>query len=333
MSTNILKKRRTSVVTLMLTLASILLWGISTQSCSNEQLFDDNSFKSDENISEIVGITEVGIGDFKNWFNLQQIKSGLVEKKNLDLDSTEIKLMPDGKSKKITFIIYQGKNSLGNDSVRELHIAYVGNNFIGGIMAFSFNGKERALVDQYDFKDRLEREWEYYAPRKVFSLLKIYSIGRGQIRLKTRSEDDGQPCTFEVEPNTSTPLYFENGDPNPDAYNCHTYIWGPPQPSDPYYNITHDSIRPSWNNYPNIAGSGWSEVSTPQVGDRWVSFTHDIVFGENLPWHSAEIVEVIDGDVTKVRAKCGDAEIRIYDPDCDDYVGYFTNILKYYRES
>lgn len=43
-------------------------------------------------------------------------------------------------------------------------------------------------------------------------------------------------------------------------------------------------------------------------------------------------VKFANGVVTKVRAKCGDAEIRIYDPECDDYVGYFTNILKYYRE-
>jgi len=237
--------------------------------------------------------------------------------------------MPDGKSTKVTFVIYQGKNSLGNDSIRELHIAYVRNIFMGGVMAFSFNSKERARVEQYDFKDRLEREWEYYEPRQVFSLLKIYSIERGQIRLKTRSEDDGQPCTFEADSTTSTPLHFENGDPNPEAYNCHTYIWGKPKDTDPFF----DKTLPNWNNWPDIAGSGWSEVSAPQVGDRWVSFTHDIIYGENLPWHSAEIVEVIDGVITKVRAKCGDAEIRIYDPDCDDYVGYFTNILKYYRES
>jgi len=316
------------IPTLVLTLASLIFLGIFTQSCSNEELFDNRSFDIESKISS----SEMGIDDFKNWFNSQQIEIGFVEKDRIDWDNAEIKLMPDGKSTKVSFAIYQCKNSSGNDSIRELHIAYVRNIFMGGVMAFSFNSKKRAYVEQYDLKGQLEREWMYYAPKQVFSLLKIYPNGASQVRLKLRSEDEGCPGETE-KPNSATPSTID-GNPNSEAYNCHYYVWGPYQETgDPLFDeACIEPGYPKWNNWPIIAGSGWSEVSTPQVGDRWVSFTDDIVNGENLPWHSAKIIEVTNGKVTKVEAKCGYGGIWTYDPECDKYVGYTTNMLKYYRE-
>ena len=90
-------------------------------------------------------------------------------------------------------------------------------------MAFSFNSKKRAYVEQYDLKGQLEREWMYYAPKQVFSLLKIYPDGASQVRLKLRSEDDGYPGETE-KPNSTTP-YTIDGNPNSEAYICH-YLYG-----------------------------------------------------------------------------------------------------------
>jgi hypothetical protein len=318
---SIIKNQRVRIFRVGIALLSLVVASVFMQGCS-----------SSEEEANFIDHSELETADFRNWFNSQQIESGLVEKNGLNWDNAEIKLMPDGKSKKVTFIIYQGENSLGNDSIRELHIAYVRNSFMGGIMAFSYSSKVRARVEQYDLKDQLEREWAYYVPKQVFSLLKIYPNRGSIVRLKLGSENDGCPGEIEIA-NSATPYINNDGTSNPDAFNCHAYIWGPLQPTDPNYAIANEPGYPLWNNWPNIADSGWSEVSTPQVGDRWVSFTDDIVNGENLPWHSARVVEVINGKVTKVEAKCGDGGIWIYDPECNKYVGYTTNILKYYHSN
>lgn len=327
MNTNILKNRTTRITTLVLTLASLIFLGIFTQSCSNEELFDSRSFDIENGTSNI---SEIGIGDFKNWFNSQQIESELVEKKKLDWDNAEIKLMPDGKSTKVTFTIYQGRNSSGNDSIRELHIAYVGNSFMGGIMAFSYNSKKSARVDYYNLSGRLLQEWAYYAPKQVYSLLKIYPNEGSLVRLKSSTEED-DPCTFDVDSNSRTPYYI-NGIANSNASNCHTHVFGVSQPTDPMYSDSFNPNFPLCNNYPNIDPSVYSEVSTPQVGDIWVSFGKTTLLGNDTRIHSAFVKEVIDGKITKVEGKCGEDEVKIYDPDCGQYLHYKTDRIKYYRE-
>jgi hypothetical protein len=278
------------------------------------------------------------VADFSNWLKSQEIERGLIEEKELNWDNVEIKLMPDGKSKKISFLIYQGTNSLGNDSIRELHIAYVRNRFMGGVMVFSFHHKECARYMYYDLSGQLSEEGEYYAPKQIYMALNPYStpysVEWAKVRLKSGSEGETEGETdcenIVIVNGTKTPLRI-NGKLNPAAYNCHTHVWGPPAPGPaPCYN---DSIS-QWNYCPDIAGSGWSEVSTPQVGDRWVSFKDDPTFGENAAWHSAKVLEVIDDKVTRVEAKMGDNEILYYNPDCTtEYFRYYkTDNIKYYRQ-
>ncbi len=324
MNTNILKNRTTRITTLVLTLASLIFLGIFTQSCSNEELFDSRSFDIENGTSNI---SEIGIGDFKNWFNSQQIESELVEKNKLNWDNAEIKLLRDGQSLEISFEIYKGKNLLGNDSIRELHLAYVGNSFMGGIMAYSFYSRERAFVDFYNLSDQLFLEGMYYEPNQVYSILKAYSVERTNVRLKSGSEDD--PCPSDDEPNSATPMVNEDNTINPQAYNCHYWVWGAGTSVES--NPCYEPGYPKWNNCPNISGSGWSEVSTPQVGDRWVSYANLIGVGV-VAYHSAIVEEVIDGKITKLKAKMGQGPISTYDPDCPKFAGYNTNAIKYYRE-
>jgi len=105
MNTNSLKNRRMRIPTLVLTLASLIFLGIFTQSCSNEELFDNRSFDIESKISS----SEMGIDDFKNWFNSQQIEIGFVEKDRLNWDNAEIKLMPDGKTRKLHLLFIKAR--------------------------------------------------------------------------------------------------------------------------------------------------------------------------------------------------------------------------------
>jgi hypothetical protein len=232
-----------------------------------------------------------------------------------------MKLMPDGKSTQVSFEIYKGKNSLGNDSIIELHIANVKNSFVGGVKVFSYYNKENAHANYYGLNGQILEEGNYYAPKRIYSLLKRYSLEESQVRLKSGSESNDPCSTTNWISNTGTP--YED---NPYAYNCHAYVWGFLSSDNPYYQSDH----PYWNDYPDIAGSGYSQVSTPQVGDRWVSYSYVSGFG-SIALHSAFVVEVINGKVTKVRAKCGDANLCVYNPDCSDFSGYMTDDVRYYR--
>ncbi|MDR1582979.1 MAG: hypothetical protein LBS55_06935 [Prevotellaceae bacterium] len=64
---------------------------------------------------------------------------------------------------------------------------------------------------------------------------------------------------------------------------------------------------------------------TPQVGDRWVSYFYVSNFGD-VALHGAIVVEVTNGQVTKVRAKCGHQGIYTYDPACNEplFAAYMT---------
>jgi hypothetical protein len=234
--------------------------------------------------------------------------------------------MRDGNSKQVSLEIYKGKNSLGNDSIIELHVAYVKNSFRGGVKVYSFYNEEYAHAEYYSLSGQILQEGEYYAPKQLYMLLKRYTVERGIVRLKSGNESN-DPCTYAADPTSLTPQKI-NGNWNPDAYNCHAYVWGYLSSDDPCYNPN----LPLWNNCPDISGSGYSQVSTPQVGDRWVSYGDDPYWGDDAPIHSAIVREVKNGKVTKLEAKCGDAEIRIYNPDCDEYALYMTNDVKYYRQ-
>jgi hypothetical protein len=67
-----------------------------------------------------------------------------------------------------------------------------------------------------------------------------------------------------------------------------------------------------------------------QLGDRWVSYGNDPGMGY-VPIHSAIVMEVTNGVVTKVKAKCGYGNICTYNPNCSTFNGYMTNDVRYYR--
>jgi hypothetical protein len=263
---NINKKIR--IFSLVMVLASVIAVGIFMQSCSSER--EEISFD----------YSELEITDFKNWLKSQEITNEFIGDQELNWDNVKMKPMPDGGSTQVSFEIYNGENSLGNDSIRELQIAYVKNSFVGGVKIFSFYDKENAHVKCYSLSGQILEEGIYYAP-------------------------------------------------NPAAYNCHAYVWGTLSSNAPCYNPNY----PQWNNCPNISGSGYSQVSMPQAGDRWVSYGSVSGWGY-VPVHSAIVVEVTNGQVTKVRAKCGEQGIYIYNPNCDAplFASYKTNDIKYYRK-
>jgi hypothetical protein len=287
--------------------------------------------QQEDPIVDVIGNTDnssLEIADFKNWFNSQGIVSEFTGKQEPDWNKAELKLLPDGKCLEVSIEIYKGKNTLGNDSIRKLLIANVKNSFTGGVKVFSFYNEENADTKYYSLSGQILEEGEYYAPKQLYVLLKRYTDeeGRGIVRLKIGNESNDDPCqSVGIVPGSATPKYI-NGFTNPNAYNCHTYVWGTLSSNDPCYNPT----TPLWNNCPNIAGSGYSQVSTPQVDDRWVSYGYVSNRGY-VPIHSAIVIEVKNGKVTKLLAKCGYGEIRLYDPDCPDYEEYMTDDVKYYR--
>jgi hypothetical protein len=296
----------------------MIFTGCFMTGCQQEDLIVDVIGKTDNSSLEIA--------DFKNWFNSQGIVSEFTGKQELDWGNAEIKLMRDGNSQQVSFEIYKGKNSLGNDSIRELQIAYVNNRFTGGVKIFSFYNEENAHAGYYSLSGRILEEGKYYAPKQLYMLLKRYADEGGRVRLKTGNESNN-PCTYAADPASATPQIID-GNWNPNAYNCHAYVWGYLSSNDPCY----DSNLPLWNDCPDISGSGYSQVSgAPKAGDRWVSWGYVSDVGI-WPIHSAIVREVKNGKVTKVEAKCGDAEIRVYDPDCIEYASYMTNNVKYYRK-
>jgi hypothetical protein len=299
----------------------LLLCTVLFNSCNNE----DYNIVENGNIIENTDNSSLEISDFKNWFESQKVVKGLIGKQEPDWSMAELKLLPDGRSLQVSIEIYKGKNSLGNDSIRELQIMNVKNEYIGGIKAFSFFNKESANTKYYNFNGQILEEGEYYAPKQLYILLKRYTDEWSQVRLKSGSESD--PCgVIQVLNGTATPGKI-NGVDNPKAYNCHAYVWGYLSSNDPCYR----SSQPLWNNCPNISGSGYSRVTSPQIGDRWVSYGSVSGWGYTTV-HSAIIMEVKNGRVTKVRAKCGDGPIYIYNPDCNTFKGYMTNDVRYYRK-
>jgi hypothetical protein len=290
---------------------------------------EDYDIIGNDNFIENIDNSSLEIGDFKNWFESQKVVKGLIGEQEPDWDNAEIKLMPDGNSSLVAIEIYKGKNSLGNDSIIELQIAYVKNSFIGGVKVFSFYNQEYAHANYYNLSGKILEEGKYYAPKQLYSLFKRYTVKGTQVRLKSGSTETNDPCAGTgLVPNSATPQYNEDGSINSGAYNCHYYVWGSLSSSSPYY----DPSTPKWNNFPDIAGSGYSQVSTPQVGDRWVSYFHVSNFGD-VALHSAIVVEVTNGQVTKVRAKCGHQGIYTYDPACNEplFAAYLTNDIRYYR--
>ncbi|MDR2563488.1 MAG: hypothetical protein LBC98_06040 [Prevotellaceae bacterium] len=300
-------------------LACMISLGIIVGGCSKYDVLD-TAIESYQDPSDLE------IADFKNWFKSQETASDFVGTQEPDWDKAEIKTMPDGKTLHVSIEIYKGKNSAGKDSVRKLQIAYVKNSFTGGVKVFSFYSNEYAHANYYSLTGQILEEGEYYAPKQIYTLIERHAVEWTQVRLKSGYETSNS-CDSVSVPGTATYRKI-NGVDNPNAYNCHTYVWGAPNPNDPYYEPNH----PLWNNYPDINGSGYSRESTPKVGDRWVSYRYISNYGI-IPHHSAIVKEVVNGQVTKLEAKCGQLGIYTYNPNCGGFFSnYITDDIRYYRK-
>jgi hypothetical protein len=314
---------------------SLLMCSILLHSCSIE----GDDFIGNDDFIENTDNPSLEISDFRNWFKSQEIVTGFMEQEP-NWNNAELTISQDGDNSAVSIEIYKGKNSLGNDSIRELLIANVENDFIGGVRVFSYYNNERARVEYYNLGGQILEKAEYYAPKQLYSLIERYTVEIDKIewspvRLKSGSESgsesgSGNLCagTRDIAPATK----ITEGVPNANAYNCHAYVWGYLKKNDPLY----DSSYPKWNNYPDISHSGYSLVigSAPRVGDRWVSYGYVYIYGNfnYMPIHSAIVEEVKNGKVTKLRAKCGQGPVKIYNPDCSDFSSYKTNTIKYYRK-
>jgi hypothetical protein len=313
----IFQNKKIRIAGLAIMLASMISVGIFMQSCSSEE---------EESVS-FMESSELEVSDFKKWFESQEIINEFIGNREPNWNNAEIKLMRDGNSKLVSLEIYKGKNSSGNDSIIEIQVAYVKNSFRGGVKVYSFYNEEYAHAEYYSLSGQILEDGKYYAPKQLYMLLNRYTDKEGRVRLKSTSETSDS-CNDEIEePNSATPAYFPNGTPNPAAYNCHTYVWGDLSPNDTCYLPDH----PHWNECPDISGSGYSEVNgEPQVGDRWVSYDYISNVGD-VAIHSAIVMEVVNGKVTKLKAKCGQQGIKTYNPDCYKYASYMTTNIKYYR--
>ena len=277
------------------------------------------------------------ITDFRRWYEAQKVANIYFDKQTPNWEKAELSIMPDGVTPKVSIELYKGNNSFGNDSIIELQIVYLENSYVGSVKLYSFEpDNEYANLKYYGLNGRLLQEGMYYAPNKQFILLNQYEVVERRVRLKDGTEYNSN-CNGTVQLLPDTPIEYnifgnpkKNSDANQNAYNCHSAVWGPPSSSDPHYN----SRIPLWNNNPNISGSGWTERSTPQVGDRWVSYGYAPGYGNNAPIHSAIVLEVTNGKVTKLQAKMGEKGVINYDPDCDAplIANYNTGNIKYYRK-
>ena len=298
--------------------------GIFMQSCGRYDILD-NVPENSKNAADLE------VADFKNWFKSQDISSEFVGTQKPDWDNAEVKIAPDGKSSHVSIEIYKSKNVSGNDSIRELHIAYVKTGFKGGVRVLSFYKSEYANTQYYSLTGRILEEGKYYAPKQVYILLKRHNVGYSPVRLKNGTETDACNDNQE-EPNSETPLEID-GEPNGEAYNCHYYVWGAQSESD-CLNLFPGS--PNWIICPDIANSGYEELppgEVPQPGDKWVSYDHvGPPFNKTMAIHSANIEGVTNGKITKLKSKDAEGSLWTYNPACPIFAPYNTGTIKYYRK-
>jgi hypothetical protein len=284
-------------------LACVISAGIFTQSCSTDSIFEIDN----DPLASRTDRFDITVSDFKNWFVSQTISSDFIGSQEPNWDNAEVKTMPDGKTQFVSIEIYKGENSAGSDSIRKLQIAFLQDDFTGGIKVYSYYNSEYASTNYYSLTGDLLEEGIYYPQNQTDVLLKRHTFESTQVRLKSGSESN-DPCAGTTWlPNTATPYS------NSDGPGC--TVPG----------------RPNWYNCPNISGSGLNETIIPLVGDRCVSYGYISGFGAVGAVHSAIVKETVNGRVTKVEAKCGEAGICIYNPDCPTFSSYKTSDIRYYR--
>lgn len=221
----------------------------------------------------------------------------------------------------ITLQIYQGSNSNGQDSTRQLLIVKSKQGVLKGyIRHISAQNEHIADAATYSLYGRKLNEGVWFVKSAKYSLLKVYG-GEKRFVLMGWEEVPFDPFTHpQEEIGPATDMYFPGGIPNTEAYNCHYYAWGPSSgiPQD----LGYVPGFPKWNDYPNPEANGYSPVSsgTPsKVGDR-VIYNQDTGNGYDYPLHSGIVTGVDEqGRVTEVTSKWGKGPLVKHHPADSPY--------------
>lgn len=131
------------------------------------------------------------------------------------------------------------------------------------------------------------------------------------------SEDGDKPIGKNYKGKTqtapATPLVDENGNPNTDAYNCHSYAWcnSLGDPKDPAnQNLVKYGIT-KWDNDPTNNTGGYTPLQFDDpnhLGDRVIYYAWNKQSGKVEPTHSAIVTKVDkQGNTILVESKWGQA--------------------------
>lgn len=293
-----------------------LIWFISLffltylVSCSSDSIGNENI------------ITQNSVVDEASKFYAQQTldnSTTLTEEPNWG--NAVVSKTTDG-SPLVTVQVYKGENSKGLDSIQEIQFVQRQSGNIILLRTLSSFNKDIAKVELSTLKGRLLEDGMLYIPKNRYFTIKVYyRIGNNNKTLRKVGEEDG--CWSSEVEGSGTPLLNPDGTVNTNAYNCHQYAWGDPSPNDPHY---YPQL-PHWRDYPpDPTTLGYTQTSTPSVGDRIIVYGIDI-YGNYSGIHSA-IVTSIDGGTVIVTGKNGVDPITTCPINCMKYSG---NIVIYHH--
>lgn len=225
----------------------------------------------------------------------------------------------------VTVQVYKGENSKGLDSIQEIQFVQRKSGNIMLIRTLSSLNKDIAKVELSTLKGRVLEDGMLYIPKNRYSTINVYyRIGSNNKTLRKVGAEDGG-CASKVE-GTETPFYSLDGMSNPGAYNCHSYVWGPSNSSDPSYNPSY----PNWRDYPpSPASLGYFPTSSTNVnvGDRVVYYGYNS-YGFWGPIHSAIVTSTSGGVATELTSKWGQDGIYHHGAGCTPYG---TEIVYYHN--
>ena len=255
------------------------------------------------------------------WYDSQELIMDFIDNKSPAWNNAVIKKTPDG-FPLIVVQIYSGKNINGLDSIQEIFVVVKDDFYKGTVRIRSSYTKERAQVAFYTLNGRMLESGDLYIPTEAYSMLQKYVLNTFVLM---GFEEGPIYYTRTMVPGSET-YRWEYGY-NPNAYNCHQYVWGDPDPGSPFY----DPLFPHWNNFP--VTWGYREMSSSeaaQVGDRVIYYGGGAIYGDRFAIHSAFVTGVdAQGRVTEVTGKWGEDGIYSHHP-ANGHYSYGQNRV-YYR--
>lgn len=121
----------------------------------------------------------------------------------------------------------------------------------------------------------------------------------------------GKNYKGKIQTGAATPIMDKYGNPNPQAYNCHSFAWcnSLGDPKDPAnQNLVQYGIT-RWDNDPTNNTGGYTALQfsdANQVGDRLIYYAWDSQLQKVVPTHSAVVTKVdATGNTIEVESKWG----------------------------